>query len=323
MRPFESFMAQRFEHYIRYRQNLGYSTKHLRSYLKTFDLYLTQNRIEPELLQPAFFLKLQQKLNMEPRSINRLFSTLRVFYQYLLRQGVLQQNPLQDVPALSEWNYLPFVFSPEQTDQLLRAACKRIRKDRAGFLKNCGVHLALLLLARCGLRISEPLRLFCSHYRPGENTIYIEKTKFKKDRLIPVPQSVATEIDNYLQLRKVLISDEGNPYLLAGSDNKGLSQFQLRSAFHLAVKDIGITALRKTMANTTFGTTTPHSLRHSFAINTLKRIKQQGKSPQNALPVLAGYMGHSEYKHTLKYLKCLDAEQRQGLVNFVISQEGP
>jgi hypothetical protein len=31
-------------------------------------------------------------------------------------------------------------------------------------------------------------------------------------------------------------------------------------------------------------------------------------------------MGHSEYKHTLKYLKVLDAEQRQGLVDFVTSQ---
>ena len=320
MRPFESFLAQKFEHYIHYRQNLGYSTKHLRSHLKTFDRYLAQNRIEPELLQPALFLQLQQKLSMEPRSINRLFSTLRVFFQYLLRQEVWQQNPLQDVPALSEWYYIPFVFSPDQIDQLLQAACKRIRKDHAGFLKNCGVHLALLLLARCGLRISEPLQLFCSHYRPGENTLYIEKTKFKKDRLLPIPQSVATQIDNYLQLRKALISDEANPYLLAGKDHNGLSQFQIRTAFHLAVRNIGITASRKTMANTTFGTTTPHSLRHSFAINTLKRIKQQGKSPQNALPVLAAYMGHSEYKHTLKYLKVLDAEQRQGLVDFVTSQ---
>jgi len=47
---------------------------------------------------------------------NRLFSKLRVFFQYLLRQGIRQQSPLQDMPALSEWHYLPFVFSPDQTD---------------------------------------------------------------------------------------------------------------------------------------------------------------------------------------------------------------
>lgn len=320
MRPFESFLAPQFEHYIRYRQNMGYATRTLRSQLMMFDRYLKQSRIEPNQLQPAFFLRLREKLPWEPRSVNRVFSTLRVFFQYLIRQGSCEQNPLQDVPALQEWHYIPFVFSPRQIDQLLSAVCKRIRKDKAGFLKNCGIHLAVLLLARCGLRISEPLRLFRSHYRPGENTLYIEKTKFKKDRLIPIPQSVAMQIDNYLQLRKALLGDDRNPYLLAGINHKGFSTEQVRRAFHHAVKDIGLAGTRKTIANTTFASPTPHSLRHSYAINTLKRIKQQGKSPQNALPVLAAYMGHSEYKHTVVYLKVLDAEHRQGLVNFVTSK---
>ena len=71
-----------------------------------------------------------------------------------------------------------------------------------------------------------------------------------------------------------------------------------------------------------FSAPTPHSLRHSFAVNTLRRIKKRGKSPQNALPVLATYMGHSEYKHTMKYLKVVDAEQRQGLADFVGSHYG-
>jgi hypothetical protein len=35
------------------------------------------------------------------------------------------------------------------------------------------------------------------------------------------------------------------------------------------------------------------------------------------LPVLAAYMGHSEYKHTIKYLKFIDAQQRLGLVSFI------
>ena len=57
-----------------------------------------------------------------------------------------------------------------------------------------------------------------------------------------------------------------------------------------------------------------------FAVNTLKSVKKRGRSAQNALPVLAAYMGHSEYKHTIKYLKFLDAYQRLGLVNFVSRQ---
>jgi hypothetical protein len=36
--------------------------------------------------------------------------------------------------------------------------------------------------------------------------------------------------------------------------------------------------------------------------------------------VLAAYLGHSEYKHTAKYLKLLDAEHRHHLVNFISTQ---
>ena len=88
-----------------------------------------------------------------------------------------------------------------------------------------------------------------------------------------------------------------------------------------AVNDIGLKCPRQTIGNTNIAAPTPHSLRHSFAVNTLKRIKDKGKSAQNALPVLAAYLGHSEYKHTVKYLKLLDAEHRYQLVNFIKTQD--
>lgn len=131
---------------------------------------------------------------------------------------------------------------------------------------------------------------------------------------------MAVQLDNYLQLRKALIPDDHNPSLLLANPDKSLSTHQVSRTFHRAVKDIGLAQSRKTIANTTFGAPTAHSLRHSFAINTLNRIRAQGKSVQNALPTLAAYLGHSEYKHTLVYLKVLDAKQRQRLVHFVTSK---
>ena len=178
-----------------------------------------------------------------------------------------------------------------------------------------------MLLARCGMRIKEPLRLLRSHYRPAEKTLYIEKTKFKKDRLIPVPRSVAMEIDNYLAVRKALLQDDQNPYLLATNKHKTLGDYQIYRLFHQAVKGIGLNRSRQVIGNMNFSSPTPHSLRHSFAVNTLRRIKKLGKSPQNALPVLATYMGHSEYKHTIKYLKVLDAEQRQAMFDLARSRQ--
>jgi len=320
MKKFESFLSTQFEHYLRYRQSVGYGTKTTRSQLLMCDRYLTEHQSDKTSFTPSFFLDLQKRLPWQPRTINRVFSTLRVFFHYLVRQGEIKENPLNDLPPLKEWYYLPFIFSPQQTDQLLKAVCTRIRKTKLHYLKDSAVYVAILLLARCGMRISEPLRLLTHHYRPGEHTLYIAKTKFKKDRVIPLPHSVAVELNNYLQLRRAMTPDDHNPYLLTLVHHKGLSPYQVSRAFHQAVQDIGLERSRKTIANTTLGSPTPHSLRHSFAINTLNRIRTQGRSVQNALPVLAAYLGHSEYKHTLVYLKVLDAHQRQGLVHFVTSQ---
>jgi len=322
MKPFESFLAPQLEEYITYRQSLGYAKNPLLSYLKILDRYVKSRNIDQQTLQPFFFLEFRSNLAVEARTVNRILSSTRVFFQYLLRRGLYTQNPLQDVPPLRENAIVPFVFSPEQVDQLLSALCKGIRKDRTHFLTDMAIYVALLLLARCGMRISEPLRLLTSHYRPDDGTIYIEKTKFKKDRLIPVPKVVLPEIENYLAVRKSLNLDDQNPYLLAGLKQRALRDYQIRSVFHKAVREIGLSQQRQIIDNVNFSAPTPHSLRHSFAVNTLKRIKDRGKSPQNALPVLAVYMGHSEYRHTIKYLKVIDTRQRQGMVEFITSHQG-
>jgi integrase len=318
MNEFESFLAQQLEQYVTYRHNLGYAMKASLSHLKTFDRYLKQKQVEKVLLPPSFFIQLRTDLKIESRSINHLMASVRVFFNYLVRTGAYDHNPLKDIPYLPENDIMPYIFSPQQVKHLLSAVSNQIRKgSRRIYLKDLSGYMAMVLLARCGLRISEPLRLKLNHYRFDEKTIYIEKTKFKKDRLIPLPQSVAIELENYLAVRRCLLADVDNKYLLANSTARGLNDNRVRTVFHRAVSDIGLEKPRQIIGNVNISSPTPHSLRHSFAIHTLSSVKKRGGSAQNALPVLAAYMGHSEYKHTIKYLKFIDAQQRLGLVNFI------
>jgi integrase len=182
--------------------------------------------------------------------------------------------------------------------------------------------MAILLMARCGLRISEPLHLLKHHYRKEEGTIYIEKTKFSKDRLIPIPKTVIQELDNYLSVRASLCPQDQNPYLLASRGLSPLSDQKVRASFHQAVREMGITQPRKKLGNMIFNPPTPHCLRHSFAVNTLKAIKERGASPQHALPVLATYLGHATYFNTSVYLKVADASSRNHLYDFSLWQKG-
>jgi site-specific recombinase XerD len=321
MSRFESFLAGQFEDYMAYRHQLGYDTENLRWALKTVDRYLVTQNAGPSDLTPAFFLGLRADLHTQNKTINRVLSNTRKFFEYLLRKQYCQDNPLEDIPALPEEHFIPFIFSPPQIDELLAAVCHRLRKRPKDFVKDLGIYLAILLLARCGMRICEPLRLLRHQFRADDKTLYIEKTKFKKDRLIPIPKAVAAEISNYLDVRRLLWGTDANPYLLAASKQKAFYDELIRRRFHQAVSDIGLKRPRQTIGNTNIGAPTPHSLRHSFAANILKRIKAQGKSPQHALPVLAVYLGHSEYKHTAKYLKLLDAGHRHRLVNFINTQK--
>jgi integrase len=317
--PFKSFLSLRIEEYVNYRKALGFKDTTLKSYLKNFDRYLI-SAVSQMDLPPSFFLEFRKNINGSPRTVNSTLSAVRGFYNYMVRNEHVAQNPLRDIPPYKENAFIPFIFSRKETDEILHAVQKRIRRDKKYFFNDIMVYSAIMLLVRCGMRISEPLKLHLKHYRRHEATIYIEKTKFYKDRLIPVPRAVLDELNNYLAVRKTLFCDD-NPYLFPRKAGKSISANQVYPVFHKAVEDIGITEPARIVDNMRFGAPTPHSLRHSFAVNTLKRIKDKGKSPQQALPVLSIYMGHSKYRYTAVYLKLTDAKHRRHLVDFTISRQ--
>ena len=320
MKNFKSFMAPQLQQYAGYRLALGYAKKGIKPPLLAFDRYLIAQKATWDQLQPVFFLKLRAKIADNPKTVNNILTAIRSFFQFLVRQGICDQNPLKDIPPVPKRYSVPFVFSPTQTQHLLQAAGKNIRKTPKYFLTDMAIYLAIVMLARCGMRINEPLRMRRDHYCREDGTVYIEKTKFRKDRLIPVPKIALTQIENYLALRAALRADDQNPYLLAARNKRRIRDDQLRDAFHQAVEDIGLSSAKQTIGNITFGKPVPHSLRHAFAINTLKHIKERGQSTQRALPVLAVYLGHRKYQYTAAYLKVKDAKDIPGLIAFTKSQ---
>ncbi|MBW2655853.1 MAG: tyrosine-type recombinase/integrase [Deltaproteobacteria bacterium] len=323
MKSFKSFLAKQLKDYVEYRINTGFAVKTTIFYLKNFDQYVKEKNATWQSFTPSFFIEYRATRNFEARTLNNMIPSIRVFFKFLIRKGKIYENPLQDIPALPNNSIVPFIFSPEEVDHLLCAAYRDLRKTERYFLWDYCAYISIILMARCGLRISEPARLLANHYRPDEKTIYIEKTKFKKDRLIPIPESVASEINNLVNVKNTFLPEKNQniPYLLTKDEYTKLERDYVARRFKKAVKDIKLEQPRRVIGTTNFLPPTPHSLRHSFAVNTLKRIKEKGRSPQNALPVLAVYMGHSEYKHTTKYLKVLDAVHRRQMLDFSMSKK--
>lgn len=318
MKRFKSFLAEQMEDFLAYRSQLGYSNSSMIYSLRVLDRYVAEKQVTWASFDPLFFIRFRTDLNLEPRSINTIFRMTRIFFNYLIRKDLILENPLQGITELPENLVIPFIFSTEETDLFLRAAIKQIRKTERFYLSDFSAYIALLLMARCGLRTSETLNLLKTHYRPEERTIYIEKTKFRKDRLIPIPKAIAHEINNMLKVRRLY--PDASHFLLVKVKGEKLVRMFINRRFKKALTYINLDQPRKIIGTTNFSQPSHHSLRHSFAVNTLKRIKQQGKSCENALPVLASYMGHSKYKYTIYYLKVLDAEHRRQMLDFSIGR---
>jgi integrase len=321
MKHFESVMASHIEAYLVYRESLGYRANPARYHLLLFDHYLVDNNAGWDDFDAPFFLEMRSRIPLEARTVNGMLSAVRTCFRFLVRRGDLSHDPLKDIPPLKENTIVPFVFSSEQVDQLLDVMSRRIRKSSKYFLIDLAMYLVVLLMARCGMRISEPIGLLRHHYRRDDLSLSIEKTKFGKNRLIPVPKEVATQIENYLSVRETLIPHDDNPYLLAGRGKIRICETTFRYAFKDGLNEMGLAQERKVVGNINFSPPSPHSLRHSFAVNTLKSIREQGRSAQNALPVLATYMGHTNYKFTSVYLRVVDALSRKELVDFSLWQK--
>ncbi|MCP4553046.1 MAG: tyrosine-type recombinase/integrase [Bacteroidetes bacterium] len=321
MKSYNSFLSDELEQYLTFRKALGFKNKSLRSSLRNLDRYLHKTGATYESLTFSFFLGFRKDLKGDPRTANGRLSAARGFFDYMVRKEAITENPLQDIPPYKENAYIPFIFSPKETDQLLQAIQNRIRHDEKQFFNDMMVYTIILLLSRCGLRISEPLKLRFNNYRQDEGTIYIEKTKFHKDRLIPIPKDTLKELNNYIAVRKIFFRNDDNSFLFPGRGCKGISNNRIYPVFQKAVIDIGLNQKRRVIDTMCFGAPTPHSLRHSFAVNTLKKIKERGDSPQQALPVLSAYMGHRKYRYTAVYLKVIDAEHRRHLVDFSLSKQ--
>ena len=318
MNRFNSFLTDQMEDFIEYRLQLGYSVGAMVHHLKIFDRYMVEKNTTWTSFKPLFFLEFRSSLNYQNRSKNMGFRMVKMFFNFLIRKDLIQENPLLEIAQLPKNQIVPFIFSPEETDLLINGVIKLMRRTEQSYLGDFSAYISFLLMARCGLRISETLNLIKTNYMPEERTIYIEKTKFKKDRLIPIPKALVAEINNLLNLRR-LFDKEDNPLLLVKRNQTKLSKRYMDLKIKEAIKYINLDQPRKVIGTTNFCGPSHHSLRHSFAVNTLKRIKLQGKSPQNALPVLATYMGHSEYRYTTKYLKVLDAEHRHQMFDFSMS----
>ena len=309
---FNSFLNSKFEEYIVYRQTYGFTGRNERDNLVVFDQYLQRKRCKLlSELDGIFFLEMvaAESERCLPQTVGKRISVLHKFFQYLERIQFIENNPLTFMARPKGLYYQPHIFNPQEIKIILDYLSQRIWHNRSKnfFLARFSHYTALSLQAACGLRISEVINLKIEHFNPKDETLYIHRSKFRKDRLIPISNKTIMNLQNYLDIRRSQLGTVNeNPYFfLTYWKDKG-NRKTLAQYFVMAVKELGMYQPPQIKGNVIMGPPCTHSLRHSFAVNTIRRWKAEGKNINQIADTLATYMGHCSFSNTQTYLKALN-----------------
>lgn len=305
---FRSFLADAMSDYLDYLDHLGYRIEPQASSLRRIDRFLAENHIgSMQQCDSRLWLSLMAQCQgrIKGTTLRRWRSTFHGLCRYLVRQGWIPQSPVEAFPIPRLENYRPYVFASAQLRRFFEYLQQQAdgASTRSSYFRFYSRYVFYHLLYACGLRASEGLCLAAEDYCASRRTLFIQPSKFRKDRLIPIGDRVAANLESLLALRQRLfaIPAEGR-FFLRLPERRPYSLNTASDYFRRAMQHLGIYRAKVTHHNCTHGTPHLHELRRAFAVHRLMRWYREGADVDSKLPLLATYMGHVRFAYTKTYL---------------------
>lgn len=239
------------------RTEKNYSAHTLKSYsrdLETLCHYCDQHQLENwvDVNEPAIrsLVSQRHRQGLSGKSLQRMLSSLRSFFKYLLVESQVKNNPAQYVQAPKTSRKLPSTLDVDNVARLIEIKGDEIEtvRDRA----------MLELFYSSGLRLSELSSLDINEGHKAVNGIIRVLGKGSKERELPVGKKAREAIKQWLS-RRVEIANESEPALFVGKQGKRIhnSVIQQRLKYWAQKQGIDVNVF-------------PHLLRHSFASHMLE-----------------------------------------------------
>ena len=249
-------MIEKFLKYIRY--ELNYSTYTVLSYstdLKQFTEYLTSRKedINYKTISPLdirSWLGERALAGDKPRTIRRKTQSLRAFFHYLIKSGVIKTNPTRNIILSKTENSLPEFIREDEIEKTIL----ELSNGSTDFISTRN-HLIIKLLYSTGIRQAELLSIKDNDINFYKNEILITG-KRRKQRIIPLSNELIEEIKNYQKLRNKEFQDNKTACLFVHKE-RALTRGILYNIVH------------QSLTNTTCNKKSPHVLRHTFATSML------------------------------------------------------
>jgi integrase/recombinase XerC len=265
----------KFLNYLKYEKNSSVHTiKNYNIDLKQFSAFIKDKQVDKiiPLDIRSFIIYLSEK-GEKKTTIARKLSSLRSFFKYLIRVGIVKNNPAEIIPLPKLDKPLPKFLTEKQVENLLEE-----KEEKRNFTKIRDEAILELLYAT-GMRISELINITLEDIDFKREQIRL-KGKGKKERIVLYGKFAQHKLSLYMKERNKINIKNNYLFLnrLGGKITPRYIQKMLKK--YLAISNID-------------SHITPHSLRHSFATHLLSRGAD--------LRTIQELLGHSSLNTTQRY----------------------
>ena len=254
---------------------ISYQTDIVAFFIYLQEIYgkLLLTEIKPDFIK-SWLADMKVK-KLTSRSIARKISTLRSFFKYHLKRGVITVIPTTNLISPKISRRLPVFLKESETKQVLETL-----NNSTEDWKTLNGRMLISLFYATGMRVSELINLKEKQLDTGRSHIRV-LGKGNKERLIPISKEVIIAIQGYLQLKRKTFETPDDFLLVTEKGKKMYAKY----AWLLVNKYLGqVSSLDKK---------SPHVLRHTFATHLMNNGAEL-----NAVKEL---LGHSSLASTQVY----------------------
>lgn len=273
-------LLDRFYNYMVVERRLSGNTvesysRDLTKYTRFIEEHQKKNIVDCSRLELLLFLTGEQESGLSSRSLSRMLSSIKTFYNFLVSEGIAARSPFQDVQTPRIQQKLPGVLSRDEVEALIHAPDTDTffgLRDRAFFE----------VLYATGIRVSELVSLTMENVNL-EAGFLIVVGKGSKERIVPLGEAAVLFLKKYMaDSRLQMVSRRVHSYVFVNRDGEKMS----RQGFWKIIKKYCLIAgIAKRIS--------PHTLRHSFATHIL-----EGGADLRSVQVM---LGHSDIATTQIY----------------------
>lgn len=282
--------------FISYKRSCGLKYRDSSEYvLRTINKQLNGYNLDEPKLTQELVNELVKKRPCEKYSTqSRRITMLRQFAIYLSNHGVeAYVYPERNIHT-EETTFVPHIFSDPEMEAIFKVA-DNLPPIKCYPCYQMVYPVLVRMLYSCGLRVSEALYLRLKDVDLEKGTLYIDKSKNSKSRIVPMSASMTVVCQRYIGIRF------GNPiperYLFEAPDGDHYNRGSVRSKIQKIFKEADIARLSNGLYPRI------HDLRHTQAVKALEKMQESGMDLYCSLPLISAYLGHKGIRETERYLR--------------------